>query len=120
MALFWKLECERQDRQTRGLPGHDEEEQLHAQVQDRQTLRHPPDAEGEAPRLESGAEPHAGRHSVDDWRFEKFTLQYIKYSFDFIIAFFCVLGRIRLSWTSGFRSYCPCNDSKHLLTVSEL
>lgn len=39
---------ERQDRQTRGLPGHDEEEQLHAQVQDRQTLRHPPDAEGEA------------------------------------------------------------------------
>ena len=79
---------ERQDRETRGLPGHHEEEQLHAQVQDRQALRYPPDAEGEAPRLESGAEPHAGRHSVDDWRFEKFTLQYIKYSFDFIIAFF--------------------------------
>ena len=45
----------RQDRETRGLPGNDEEEQLHAQVQDRQALRHTPDAEGEAPRLESGA-----------------------------------------------------------------
>ena len=59
-------EAERQDRETRGLPGHHEEEQLHAQVKDRQTLRHPPDAEGEAPRLEPGADPHAGRHSVDD------------------------------------------------------
>ena len=70
-------EAEQQDRETRGLPGHHEEEQLHAQVQDRQTLRHPPDAEGEAPRLEPGADPHAGRHSVDDlirWRLGEMTL----------------------------------------------
>ena len=104
--------AERQDRQARGLPGHDEEEQLYAQVQDRQTLRHPPDAEGEAPRLEPGADPHVGRHSV----IGSSEIRHCNTLNIHSILLLCLLqGSFASSWPDRFqldgRSHCSCNDS---------
>lgn len=54
----------RPHRPSRRQPVHDEKEQLSTKIQDRSPLWHSPDAEGEAPRSEPGADQDACWHTV--------------------------------------------------------
>ena len=62
--LFKDWHTPEEDRQAPRASPDDEEEQLLDEVEDRPVVRHPADAEGEAPRPEAGTLQNTFRFSV--------------------------------------------------------